>query len=66
MCDFEYNENFVFQIIEFELFSVSFMFFVVNIKKMRWKEIIGWFLMGCDNIGEDEEVYWKEMIEVKG
>ncbi|XP_058946217.2 synaptotagmin-16-like isoform X1 [Pocillopora verrucosa] len=66
MCDPEYNENFVFQIIEFELPSVSLMFSVVNIKKMRRKEIIGWFSMGRDNTGEDEEAHWKEMIEAKG
>ena len=62
MCDPEYNENFVFQIIEFELPSVSLMFSVVNIKKMRRKEIIGWFSMGRDNTGEDEEAHWKEMM----
>lgn len=33
---------------------------------MRRKEIIGWFSMGRDNTGEDEEAHWKEMIEAKG
>ncbi|XP_032238358.2 synaptotagmin-16 isoform X2 [Nematostella vectensis] len=66
MYDPEFNETFVFQIIEFELPSVSLMFSVVNIKKMRRKEIMGWFSMGRDNTGEDEESHWKEMIEGKG
>ncbi|KAK3715065.1 hypothetical protein QZH41_012134, partial [Actinostola sp. cb2023] len=66
MYDPEFNETFVFQIIEFELPSVSLMFSVVNIKKMRRKEIVGWFSMGRDNTGEDEESHWKEMSTGKG
>lgn len=66
MYDPEFNETFVFQIIEFELPSVSLMFSIVNIKKMRRKEIIGWFSIGHDNTGEDEETHWKEMSEAKG
>lgn len=66
MFDPEYNETFVFQIIEFDLPSVSFMFSIINIKKMRRKEILGWFSMGRDNTSEEELMHWKEMLEAKG
>ncbi|XP_065064081.1 synaptotagmin-16-like isoform X4 [Rhopilema esculentum] len=66
MFDPEYNETFVFQIIEFDLPSVSFMFSIINIKKMRRKEILGWFSMGRDNTSEEELLHWKEMLEAKG
>ena len=46
MFDPEFNETFVFQIIEFDLPSVSLMFSIMNIKKMRRKEIVGWFFIG--------------------
>ncbi len=66
MFDPEYNETFVFQIIEFDLPSVSFMFSIINIKKMRRKEILGWFSMGRDNTSEEELMHWREMLEAKG
>ena len=66
MFDPEYNETFVFQIIEFDLSSVSLMFSIMNIKKMRRKEIIGWFSIGRDNTSEEELIHWREMLEGKG
>lgn len=66
MFDPEFNETFVFQIIEFELPSVSIMFSVVNIKKMRRKEILGWFSIGHDSTGDEEDLHWRSMINAKG
>ena len=66
MFDPEYNETFVFQIIEFDLAIVSLMFSILNIKKMRRKEIMGWFSIGRDNTSEEELLHWKEMLEAKG
>ena len=66
MFDPEFNETFVFQIIEFDLPSVSLMFSIMNIKKMRRKEIVGWFSIGRDNTGEEELIHWREMLEAKG
>ncbi len=66
MIDPEFNETFVFQIIEFELPSVSIMFSVINIKKMRRKEIIGWFSIGHDSTGDEEDVHWRAVMNARG
>ena len=66
MFDPEFNETFVFQIIEFDLASISLMFSIIYIKKMRRKEIIGWFSLGRDNTSEEELLHWREMLEGKG
>lgn len=66
MVDPEFNETFVFQIIEFELPSVSIMFSVVNIKKMRRKEIIGWFSIGHDSTGNEEDAHWRAVMNARG
>ncbi|XP_057316239.1 synaptotagmin-16-like isoform X3 [Hydractinia symbiolongicarpus] len=66
MFDPEYNETFVFQIIEFDLANVSLMFSIVNIKKMRRKEIVGWFSIGSENTSEEELIHWREMLEGRG
>ena len=36
------------------------------LKKMRRKEIVGWFSIGRDNTGEEELIHWREMLEAKG
>ena len=66
MIDPEFNETFVFQIIEFELPSVSIMFSVINIKKMRRKEIIGWFSIGHDSTGDEEDAHWRAVMNARG
>ncbi|XP_065661192.1 synaptotagmin-16 isoform X3 [Hydra vulgaris] len=66
MYDPDYKETFVFQIIEFDLSSVSLMFSIIVIKKMRRKEILGWFSLGKDNTSEDELKHWREMLHEKG
>lgn len=61
-----YKQTFAFQIALFQLPDVSLMVTVYNKRTMNRKEIIGWFSLGCNSSGEEENSHWNEMRDSKG
>ena len=61
-----YKQTFAFQVALFQLPDVSLMISVYNKKSMNRKEMIGWFSMGCNSSGEEENSHWAEMRDSKG
>ena len=42
------------------------MISVYNKKSMKRKEMIGFFSLGCQSTGEEENAHWNEMRDSKG
>lgn len=61
-----YKQTFAFQVALFQLPDVSLMISVYNKKSMNRKEMIGWFSLGCNSSGEEENSHWNEMRDSKG
>lgn len=61
-----FKQTFAFQVALFQLPDVSLMISVYNKKSMNRKEMIGWFSLGCNSSGEEENLHWNEMRDSKG
>ena len=63
MTDPEFNESFVFQMSETDLYEVTIVFSAICISKTRKKkELLGWFQMGKEATGLEEIDHWEEMM----
>ncbi|KAK6183281.1 hypothetical protein SNE40_010790 [Patella caerulea] len=61
-----FKETFMFQVALFQLPEVTLMVSVYNKKNMKKKEMIGWFSLGMNSSGEEEQGHWSDMRESKG
>ncbi|XP_045174050.2 synaptotagmin-14-like isoform X2 [Mercenaria mercenaria] len=61
-----FKETFMFQVALFQLADVTLMVSVYNKKSMKKKEMIGWFALGLNSSGEEENSHWTDMRESKG
>ncbi|ESO94354.1 synaptotagmin 16, partial [Lottia gigantea] len=61
-----FKETFMFQVAQFQLPEVTLMVSVYNKKNMKKKEMIGWFSLGMNSSGEEEQGHWSDMRESKG
>ncbi|XP_041351964.1 synaptotagmin-14-like isoform X2 [Gigantopelta aegis] len=61
-----FKETFMFQVALFQLPEVTLMVSVYNKKSMKKKEMIGWFSLGMNSSGEEEQSHWSDMRENKG
>lgn len=61
-----FKETFMFQVPLFQLLEVTLMVSVYNKRTMKRKDMIGWFSLGLNNLGEEELSHWNDMRESKG
>uniref|UniRef100_A0A0B6XX56 C2 domain-containing protein n=1 Tax=Arion vulgaris TaxID=1028688 RepID=A0A0B6XX56_9EUPU len=61
-----FKETFMLQVALFQLPEVTLMVSVYNKKSMKKKEMIGWFSLGMNSSGEEENSHWQDMRESKG
>ncbi|KAL5008176.1 hypothetical protein ScPMuIL_013757 [Solemya velum] len=61
-----FKETFMFQVALFQLAEVTLMVSVYNKRSMKKKEMIGWFALGLNSSGEEEQSHWQDMRENKG
>ncbi|CAD5113711.1 DgyrCDS2875 [Dimorphilus gyrociliatus] len=61
-----FKETFMFQVPLFQLQEVTLMVSVYNKRTMKRKDMIGWFSLGLNNLGEEELSHWNDMGESKG
>lgn len=56
-----YREKFMFQVVESQLAEVSLMVSVYAKRSLKREELVGWFILGYSNSGEDETLHWSDM-----
>ncbi|XP_052699522.1 synaptotagmin-16-like isoform X2 [Crassostrea angulata] len=61
-----FKEAFMFQVALFQLAEVTLMVSVYNKRSMKKKDMIGWFALGLNSSGEEEQSHWTDMRESKG
>ncbi|XP_053192198.1 synaptotagmin-16 [Scomber japonicus] len=61
-----YKETFVFQVALFQLSDVTLLVSIYNRRSMKRKEMIGWFALGQNSSGEEEQLHWQDMKESRG
>ncbi|XP_061165197.1 synaptotagmin-14-like isoform X2 [Saccostrea echinata] len=61
-----FKEAFMFQVALFQLAEVTLMVSVYNKRSMKKKDMIGWFALGLNSSGEEEQAHWTDMRESKG
>ncbi|KAK3093762.1 hypothetical protein FSP39_019841 [Pinctada imbricata] len=61
-----FKETFMFQVALFQLADVTLMVSVYNKRSMKKKDMIGWFSLGLNSSGEEEQSHWSDMRESKG
>ncbi|XP_065662215.1 synaptotagmin-14 [Hydra vulgaris] len=61
--DPEFNETFVYPMSTIDLKEATMMFTVLDARKKKRGEIIGWFAFGKNTSGTNESLHWNEMVK---
>ncbi|XP_016894266.1 synaptotagmin-16 isoform X2 [Cynoglossus semilaevis] len=61
-----YKETFIFQVALFQLSDVTLLTSIYNRRSMKRKEMVGWFALGQNSSGEEEQLHWQDMKESGG